>query len=230
MKRIIQPELLDGLPPDDPRAMQSRRDLQRVNAVMRHHPCLTRALRKAVNGRPPERITELGAGDGHFLLRVAQTLAPLWSNVNVTLLDQQRTVSESTLAGFGAVGWPAEEIVTDALHWAEGDKQPVEVVVANLFLHHLAEAQLRSLFGALAGRARFFVALEPRRGLWPLSCSRLLWMIGCNSVTCHDATVSVRAGFAGRELSALWPPSHDWELSESSAGLFSHLFIARRNT
>jgi hypothetical protein len=53
-------------------------------------------------------------------------------------------------------------------------------------------------------------------------------MLGCNAVTCHDATVSVRAGFSGRDLSVLWPPSADWELSESRAGLFSHLLVARR--
>lgn len=230
MKRIVHPELLDALPPDDPSARGSRRDLQRVNALMRHHPFLIRALRHALNGRTPQRITELGAGDGHFLSRVARTLAPQWSNVSVTLLDQQRTVSDSTLAAFGALGWPAEEIVGDALGWAGDDKQPVDVVVANLFLHHLSEAQLGSLFGTLAGRARIFIALEPRRGRWPLFCSRLLWMIGCNSVTCYDATVSVRAGFGGRELSALWPSSREWELSETSAGLFSHRFIARRKT
>ena len=230
MKRIVQPELLDTLPPDDPRARQSRRDLQRINTVMRHHTFLVGALRKAVNGRMPKRITELGAGDGHFLLRVAEPLSLFWPNVNVTLLDQQRTVSHSTLAGFGALGWPTEEIVTDALSWAGDDKQPVDLVVSNLFLHHLSDTQLGSLFEALAGRARLFVALEPRRGRWPLACSRLLWMIGCNSVTCYDAAVSVRAGFSGWELSALWPSSRDWELTESSVGFFSHIFVARRKT
>jgi hypothetical protein len=38
----------------------------------------------------------------------------------------------------------------------------------------------------------------------------------------------VQAGFTGRELSALWPKSGQWELLERRAGLFSHLFIARR--
>ena len=32
--RIIEPELLDTLVPDDPRAQRARRDLQRVNFVM----------------------------------------------------------------------------------------------------------------------------------------------------------------------------------------------------
>jgi hypothetical protein len=48
-------------------------------------------------------------------------------------------------------------------------------------------------------------------------------------VTQHDAVRSVRAGFLGRELSALWPVNDEWQLSEQSAGLFSHCFIAKRH-
>ena len=228
MKRIVRPELLDALTPDDPSARRSRRDLQRINSVLGHHTCLAGALHKAVSGRPPEHITELGAGDGHFLLRVAQILAPRWANMQVTLLDQQRTVTEGTRAGFAALGCPAEEIVADALGWAEDLRSVADVVVTNLFLHHLHEAQLARLFAAIAQRARLFVAVEPRRGAWPLFCSRWLWILGCNAVTRYDAQLSVRAGFAGRELSALWPPTRNWELTESSTGLFSHLFVARR--
>jgi len=33
MKRLLVPEILDHLPPDDPRAQRSRRDLARINAV-----------------------------------------------------------------------------------------------------------------------------------------------------------------------------------------------------
>jgi hypothetical protein len=44
----------------------------------------------------------------------------------------------------------------------------------------------------------------------------------------HEAVVSARAGFRGKELSALWPAADQWELDEQGAGLFSHRFIARR--
>jgi hypothetical protein len=47
-------------------------------------------------------------------------------------------------------------------------------------------------------------------------------------VTRHDATVSVRAGFSGDELSALWPDKKNWQLTEHRTGFFSHLFVARR--
>ena len=45
MKRIVQPELLDSLPPGDPRAMRSRRDLRRVNAWMRNHAIMAGAAK-----------------------------------------------------------------------------------------------------------------------------------------------------------------------------------------
>ena len=52
MRRLIQPEILDELPADDPRAIQSRRDLQKVNAFMGHAGLVTRALR----GAPAPRV------------------------------------------------------------------------------------------------------------------------------------------------------------------------------
>jgi hypothetical protein len=101
-------------------------------------------------------------------------------------------------------------------------------MVANLFLHHFSAAQLVELLGGAARRARVFVALEPRRSGWALAVSRMIWLIGCNDVTRHDAPVSVRAGFAGRELSRLWPADAGWSLVERRAGPFSHLFVAQR--
>jgi hypothetical protein len=228
MKRIVQAELLDMLPPDGSRAQRSRRDLRLVNTLMRNPPILSRALRNLRSGDPPRRMIELGAGDGQFLLRVARELAVCWPAVEVTLMDQHEIVANTTLAEFAALGWRVQVFVCDVREWARSDCAPADVIVANLFLHHFEETELAQLLQAGAARARTFAAVEPRRGAWPLLCSRLLWAIGCNRVTSHDAPVSVHAGFAGRELSALWPQDNGWELMESRAGPFSHLFTARR--
>jgi len=227
MKRIVQPELLDALPCDNPRAIHSRRDLRRVNAWMRNHAIMTKALQTAVNGCPPKHITDLGAGDGHFLARVAQKISPGWPGMNLTLLDSQKIISRQNLASFPPLGWRAVAVAADVFDWLP-TVAGLDVVVANLFLHHFQDARLMELFRAVASRARLFIAIEPRRASWPLFCCRLLWMIGCNSVTRHDATVSVRAGFSDRELSALWPEDNDWQLTERRTGFFSHLFVARR--
>ncbi|HUA37565.1 MAG TPA: hypothetical protein VMA35_04100 [Candidatus Sulfopaludibacter sp.] len=276
MNRIVQPELLDELPIDDPRAVHSRRDLRRVNAWMRNHAIMANALRNQLNGRssgrqtatflpagetsgslpraatPVLHIADLGAGDGNFLLRVARVVsgneAPFsdlaWHDsgetcrpgarrpaasggVRATLIDRQKNVTSRTLASFTPLGWRAESVAADVFDWlptAHGQ----EVIVANLFLHHLQNIQLAELFRAVAERARLFVAIEPRRSPWTAFWCRWLWLIGCNSVTRHDAAISVRAGFSGQELSALWPADPGWELTERRTGFFSHLFVARK--
>ena len=254
MKRIVEPELLDELPPGDPRAAGSRRDLRRLNTWMRNHAIMANALQTAGNGRTPRQIIELGAGDGSFLLRVAQLVtgngtpasgtagsgnavaecrrlgtrrSVAWGDVNVTLLDRHKIVTPQTLAAFASLGWRAEAVVADVFDRLQ-TMAPAEIVIANEVLHHFDDARLAGLLRVIAGRTRWFIAIEPRRAFWPLFCSRLLWAINCNSVTRHDATVSVRAGFVREELSALWPDKRNWQLTERRASWFSHLFIAQR--
>jgi len=221
MGRIVQPELLDTLPPDDPSAVRSRRDLRRVNAWMGNHRIMAAAL-KANAGGTSKQITELGAGDGHFLLRVAGKTG--WRDRNASLLDLQKNISAETIAAFTRLGWNAQAIVDDVFAWDGA----ADIVVANLFLHHFDDARLRELLQKISGRTRLFIAVEPHRFAFPAVCGHLLRLIGCNTVTRHDGTISVRAGFIDRELSALWPNQGRWQLVERRAGWFSHLFIAKK--
>jgi phospholipid N-methyltransferase len=230
MHRTVEPELLDVLPPSDPRTQTSRRDLRRVNAFMGNARTMADALRYALGSQTPRTIVELGAGDGQFMLRVSKRLCRHWKNVSVNLVDRLQLLAPETVEAFARAGWRAENLTSDAFDWlrARSDKS-VDVIVANLFLHHFSAEELREMLKLCAGRSRLFVAVEPRRALVPLTFSKLLWAIGCNSVTRHDAAASVRAGFVGKELSQLWPSYSRWELVECPAGLFSHLFVASRN-
>jgi hypothetical protein len=226
MKRIVEPELLDSLPPEDPRAVCSRRDLRRINWWMRNHAILAKALEANLSPNSKNFI-ELGAGDGHLLLAVAQKMSRHRPGVNVTLLDRQKNVSAETLASFASLGWRADAIVTDVFNWSP-PADPGRVVIANLFLHHFEGARLAELLRNVSRSANLFVAVEPYRFGFPSFVGPLLGVIGCNDVTRHDAVVSIRAGFSGEELSALWPDKTKWQLTERRAGFFSHLFIARR--
>ena len=231
IKRRLEPEMLDHLPPDDPRAMRSRHDLKRVNALMGNVGAMAAMLKAHADGREPRTILDLGSGDGEQMLNVARRLAPRFRNVRVILLDRRSIVSEATRKGFAALQWRAEPVSADVFEFL-GALQPgsVDVVSANLFLHHFADEQLAGLFARAAELAWLVLACEPSRKKLVIELSRLLWALGCNEVTVHDAVASARAGFAGRELSALWlgrGPGR-WELHEPATAFFNHCFAARR--
>ena len=227
--RRIEPEWLDELPPGDPRAIKSRRDLRRINALMTNVTCVARELTRSFRHGSPRTIAEIGAGDGRFMLRLAERTATRWKDVHVVLLDRQDIVSARTHEEFVSMGWQAEAVTADVFEWlAQSADRVFDVIIANLFLHHFDTARLTLLLSLAAQRARTFIACEPRRSGLALVGSHLLGIVGCNDVSRHDAVVSVRAGFDGRELSALWPATRAWTLRERAHGLFSHCFVASR--
>jgi len=219
--RFLTPEILDSLGPDDPRAITARRDLVRINAVMRQSAIMADALASAP---VPGLLADLGGGDGRFLLGVARRLAKRWPGVRAVILDQHDFVSPETRAGFAALGWHCDVLRGDIFEVLP--RINPDIVTANLFLHHLDEIALVRLLGGIAARAKAFVACEPRRGRFALLGARLVGILGANEVTRHDAVVSVRAGFQGRDLSALWPQRGLWHLSENSVLPFTHVFRA----
>jgi hypothetical protein len=225
--RRLEAELLDHLPADDPRAVRSRHDLKRVNAWMRNANCLAALLRSRAGPRQPRTILDIGSGDGALMLEVARRLAPQWRDVKVILLDQQNIVSAATHDGFAALHWRAEAVSADVFDYlSSAPSDGIDAITANLFLHHFTEPQLVQLLARAGELAWLVAACEPRRTKFVIELSRMLWLVGCNDVTVHDAVASARAGFADGELSALWPKKGGWELRERSALIFNHCFAA----
>jgi len=246
--RSVGAEMLDGMPPDHPAALRSRRDLRRVHRAMGSRTIVLRGLQALTAARQyngaPLRVLELGAGDGSLMLGVAHGLAPRWPRVELTLLDRQPLLQRATIAAYATLGWAASQHVADVLEWATPSAcSPAatrhwDLIVANLFLHHFEGAELAAVLDAVAARCDRFFACEPRRDWLALAGSHLVGAIGANAVTREDAVLSVRAGFRGEELTALWPAAQppwpqppqwpQWNLREYSAGLFSHCFSAAR--
>ena len=218
-KRLLTPEILDFLAADDPRALRSRRDLARINWVMRQGAIMAKTLAAFP---APRLLADLGGGDGRFLLGVAKRLG--WRNVRAVIADRQDIVSAQTRAGFETLDWSCEVLRGDIFETLP--RLVPDIVTANLFLHHLDDAALASLLVLVASRARGFAACEPRRSALALLGSRLVGAMGANDVTRHDAVASVRAGFIDQEVSALWPKDDRWTLNEHGAFPFTHLFEA----
>ncbi|MGH8214117.1 MAG: hypothetical protein ACREPZ_00225 [Rhodanobacteraceae bacterium] len=237
LPRRVDPEWLDTLPPEDPRAKRSRRDLRRINRLMANQRLigtpldvlLRRSMTQASAPGPPVAVVELGTGDGELSLRLGRRFARHWPRIDLTLIDLQPVVGAQTLDGYRALGWDVRVACSEVLAWlAQPASGARPIIFANLFVHHFDGERLHTLLDLIARRASAFLCCEPRRSRFALSSSRLLGAIGCNEVTRHDAVVSVRAGFTGTELSALWPRSDTWSLREGRAGWFSHLFYATR--
>ncbi len=226
--RIVEPELLDELPPQDRRALRSRHDLRRLNTWMNHPRLMARALSKNLNISAMPRIAELGTGDGHFLLRVASRLRQ-WPQGEATLVDRLDSFDPKIRERFGNIGWRANTQIASASEWLQQQSpDTIDAIICNLFLHQFEGEELVEMLRLAMRSAKLLIALEPRRSWLSKLSGKFLWAIGCNSVTRHDAAISIRAGFSGRELSAIWPDQKNWQLAECPAGLFSHLFIARR--
>lgn len=182
MQRVVEPEILDSLPHDAPRAIRSRRDLRLLNSLMGNHRWITRTLEKNPEWLA-DGIIELGAGDG----TLARSLAEKFPDTPVHACD---------LA-------PAPPDIAP-VHWHQGDlfESPPDFtdkcVVANLFLHHFEERPLR-LLGKHLSKARALVLCEPARQAKHLFLSKLLHPF-VNDVTRHDMPASIRAGFRANEL------------------------------
>lgn len=236
LARCVEPEILDGLGADDPRARRSRADLRRINRIMSTLSIVVAGIDRLAGAHPPASIIELGAGDGSLMARIARRRMSAWPRVRVTLLDRRPAVDARTLARIRAAGWQPEVIALDVDDWiARPDPVPEgaarwDVVIANLFVHHFDERTLRRLFAGIASRTNAFFCSEPRRSPAALACSRLVALAGAGPVTRADAVASVRAGFRDAELSAAWPEpaSNGWSLREYDAGLFTHCLAAAR--
>ena len=219
--RTLEPEWLDSLPERDARALRSRRDLVRVNALMGNasivagmlQPLPSRAL----------RIAEIGAGDGAFAARVVRRLG---GHGEIVLVDRGARPAAAVERDLSPRGWRVAGAHADIFEWLAASG-PFDAIFANLFLHHFDDAAIGRMLRAVAARTPLFVACEPRRSRVGLAGAHLLGLVGCNDVTRHDAVVSVRAGFAGSEIGALWPADIAARIDEGSRGAFSHGFRAR---
>lgn len=196
MERVIEPEIIDGMDPEHPMAVRSRRDLRMINFIMGNE----RWIRSRVAARrdaAAKGIVELGAGGGELL----GSLSKFGPATGYDLVSRPPGLPKE-------VGWEQGDYREKASGIRGG------ILVANLFLHHLEADELGRL-GELAERFELLAFVEPHRSadaLW--MGERLLPIVG--EATKHDMMVSIRAGFVEGELPKLLGLANHWKISERS--------------
>jgi len=199
MQRLVEPEILDRLPVDDPEAVRSRRDLRWINFLMGNERWLARRIARLPSAR--KGVWEIGAGEGRLLRRLA-TRQP-----------------EMPLTGCDLAPRPAS--LPDRIVWRQGDvfdelaTASGGVLVANLFLHHFDDLSLVR-FGSLLANFDALCINEPHRSSLAMAQGRLLLPF-VGPVTRHDMLVSIRAGFRRGELpERLGLTAGGWQMREET--------------
>lgn len=202
--RVVEPEWLDGLAPNDPGALANRRDLRKLNFLMGSFRWWRRSLRADLPAGA--RVLELGAGDGELARFVRRAPAPVW---HWSGLD--RVPRPATAVAFDA--WITADLLTF------NDFGDFDAVVVNLLLHQFEAPALRELGRRLNAnpRPRRLWIVEPlraRHGLWLFALAATL--LRFHPVSRHDGPVSLRAGFRPGELPALLDPKGNWQWRETA--------------
>jgi hypothetical protein len=199
LNRVIIPEILDSLNPADLRAIRSRRDLRWINLYLGNSRWIVRQIKTQTP--PPDRIIEIGAGEGDLCRKVHTSLP------------------SSTVTGLDLIQRPTNLPVS--IQWISGNffqtlpTIRADACVGSLVLHHFSDKALREL-GSRLQSFRSITFCEPLRSRLPLFLSKLCCPF-LSKVTRHDMPASIRAGFRPSELpDLLGLDSNKWIFREYS--------------
>jgi 2-polyprenyl-3-methyl-5-hydroxy-6-metoxy-1,4-benzoquinol methylase len=212
MQRLLEPEILDSLPPDHPDALHNRRDLRLTNHIAGNFRWFARTLPRLV--RPDERVLEIGAGTGELGQRLA---------ARGCLID-------------GLDLWPRPATWSADRAWHVGDLRKFEgyhgydTIFGNLIFHQFSAEDLAALGERLRRTARVILASEPERQRLSQFLFRTLGpLLGANYVSLHDARVSIAAGFRGDELPRmLGLAARTWDVRCTTSLLGAYRMVAIR--
>ena len=188
--RLIQPELLDRLPPRD--ARRNLADLTRINARFGGHSVMRKMLRTEIGESCPFSLLDIGSASGD----AARAIRALYPGATVTSLDCNTVNIENA---------PHPKLIADAFHLPFCEES-FDYVFCSLFLHHFTDDRvvlLLNSFYRIARKALLVCDLE-RHVLPYLFLPATRPFLRWHFATVHDGVVSIRASFVREELQALF--------------------------
>ena len=175
--------------------------LSRVNRVSGTAARITRAVARMPGSRVP-RILDVGCGGGDVAIQVARWAARRGRAVELVGLDRSAVALSHARATAERAGVGVDFVEADAIRdFPEG---PWDLVVINLFLHHLDDDEVVALLTAVRRTADALLAQDLLRGRFGYLLAWFGMRLLSRSRVGHvDGPLSVRAGFRRSELLAL---------------------------
>lgn len=185
-KRIIEPELMDHVPPEQARPTLS--DLVRINRRFGGHSVIRKTLAQVAGDNAAFTLLDVGAASGD----TAGLIRDLYPRASVTNLDQNFINLEAA---------PPPKVIADAFA-LPFSSETFDYVLSSLFLHHFSDEQVVALlrsFYRIARRAVLICDLE-RHAVPYYFLPLTRGLFGWKGMTVSDGRISIRAGFRLREL------------------------------
>ena len=220
MQRLLTPELMDDPGLDPVEHAHALRGLARLNRIARSDRIPWQGLQRWAQASPrsgPLHVLDIATGSGDVPIGLALRARRCGLDLRLHGCDISGVALEQARARARALNVEFTGFRQDAI--SEPFERRYDVVICNLFLHHLTEADaVRLLEHAAQACSGLLLVCDLRRDLlgWLLAgtFSRLVTR---SRVVHVDALKSVRAGFTPPELDRL----------ARSAGLSDHLVHRR---
>jgi ubiquinone/menaquinone biosynthesis C-methylase UbiE len=184
--RVLKPELLDTLPPEEARG--SLADLARINQRWGGHSTLRKLIDDVIPPGEPFSLLDVGAASGDMGRRLLE-----WRpQAQVTCLDYIESHLEACASA---------RVAADAFALPFRPRS-FDYVFSSLFLHHFTNEQVVELlagFGRVARKQVLVIDLW-RHPVPYYFISQTRWLFGWHPVTVHDGAISVEAAFRPEEL------------------------------
>ena len=188
-KRLIKPEVLDHLPPEE--ARPNLADLIRINRHFGGHSTVRKTVARAANGQRFFTLLDIGCASGD----TARAVLSQYPGAQITCLDYNLVNMERA---------PYPKVIADAFELPFGPSS-FDFVLTSLFLHHFTDEDVVRFLGEFYRIARkALLVCDLERQLIPyvfLPATSLLF--GWHRVTVRDGIRSVRASFRAIELAEL---------------------------
>lgn len=194
--RSQQLEMMDFPVEEDGAIFKNFDELVFINTYLGGPAHSLAKINALVRDVPQPVIADIGFGAGDFLSQALRK----WPNADLIGVDSMPQAVEYAQQRYADMASQTELVCADYKHWIS-ESEPVDVIHAALFCHHLDDEQLLEFLRSASSHVRSAVVINDLHR-HPLAYHSIRWLtrlFSKSAYTRNDAPLSVLRGFKARE-------------------------------